>query len=221
LTKPGSNVREGDYLLAVNGQPLRGDDDVDRLFENTAGKQTTIRVGAKPDGSGARDVTVVPVPNEFRLRNLDWIERNRREVSVDPPLAIYGPKVMIINQFAGSGGDALPWYFRKSRLGPLVGVRTWGGLVGIGGYPTLIDGGSVTAPRAAIGGLHGQWEVEGVGIPPDIEIEQDPRGVRQGRDPQLEAAIAKALQLLRDHPVPVYHRPPYQNHHPVLPPPGT
>jgi tricorn protease len=140
---------------------------------------------------------------------------------VDPPLAIYGPKVMIVNEFAGSGGDALPWYFRKSNLGPIVGVRTWGGLVGIGGYPTLIDRGTVTAPRAAIGGLHGQWEVEGVGIAPDIKVEQDPRAVREGRDPQLDAAIAEALRLLRDHPIPTYRRPPYPNHHPVLPPPGT
>ncbi len=292
LTQPGSTVRVGDYLLAVNGQPLRGDDDVYRLFENTAGKQTTISVGPQPDGSHARDVTVIPVADEFRLRNLDWIERNRREVDrrsggklayvylpdteyrgftnfnryyfaqigkqgvilderfneggqvadyivdylkrtplaivaprdgrgfVDPPLGIYGPKVMIINQFAGSGGDALPWLFRKLHLGPLVGVRTWGGLVGIGDYPNLIDGGTVTAPRTAIGGLHGQWEVEGVGVAPDIEVEQDPRAVRAGNDPQLDAAIAEAMRLLREHPVPVYRRPPYPNHHPVLPPPG-
>jgi tricorn protease len=139
---------------------------------------------------------------------------------VDPPLAIYGPKVMLINQFAGSGGDALPWYFRKAELGPLVGVRTWGGLVGIGGYPTLIDGGTVTAPRTAIGGLHGRWEVEGIGIPPDVMVTQDPHAVREGHDPQLEAAVAKAMQLLRDHPIPTYRKPPYPDHHPVLPPPG-
>src|SRR5579863_9323158 len=75
--------------------------------------------------------------------------------------------LMIINEMSGSGGDALPWYFRKAGLGPLVGKRTWGGLVGIGGYPELIDGGRVTAPRAAIYGLNGDWEVENHGIPPD------------------------------------------------------
>jgi len=84
-----------------------------------------------------------------------------------------------------------------------------------------MDGGGVTAPRAAIGGLHGQWEVEGHGIAPDVEVWQDPKLVREGRDPQLEAAIAKALQLLREHPLPVYRAPPYPDHHPVLPAPGT
>jgi tricorn protease len=79
----------------------------------------------------------------------------------------------------------------------------------------------VTAPRAAIGGLHGQWEVEGHGIAPDVEVWQDPKLLREGHDPQLEAAIAKALQLLREHPLPVYHAPPFPDHHPVLPGPGT
>jgi tricorn protease len=138
--------------------------------------------------------------------------------SLDPLMAIYGPKVMIINQFSGSGGDALPWLFRKAHLGPLVGVRTWGGLVGIGGYPQLIDGGSVTAPRIAIGGLHGHWEVENHGIPPDIDVWQDPKLVREGHDPQLEAAVREAMELLRRHPLPHYQPPPYPNHHPVLPP---
>jgi tricorn protease len=133
--------------------------------------------------------------------------------ALDPPLAIFGPKVMIINQFSGSGGDAMPWYFRKAKLGPLVGVRTWGGLVGIGGYPPLMDGGSITAPRIAIGGLHGNWEVEGHGIPPDIEVMQDPRLVREGHDPQLEAAVQTALRLLREHPPQRFSPPPYPKHH--------
>jgi tricorn protease len=289
LTQPGADVHVGDYLLAVNGHALTSAQNIYAAFEETAGKQTILKVGASADGSGSRDVTVVPVGSEAGLRNLDWIEGNRRKVDqlsggklayvylpdtgfggftnfnryffaqvgkegailderfnqggqiadyiidylnrtpksilvprdgkpiLDPPLAIYGPKVMIINQYAGSGGDALPWYFRKANLGPLVGERTWGGLVGIGGYPTLIDGGSVTAPRVAIGGLHGQWEVEGHGIPPDIEVWQDPKLIREGHDPQLEAAVKKAMELLRQHPVPTYHPPPYTDHHPVLP----
>lgn len=139
------------------------------------------------------------------------------KMMVDPPLAIYGPKVMIINQFAGSGGDAMPWYFRKSKLGPLVGMRTWGGLVGIGGYPALLDGGSVTAPRVAISGLHGRWEVEGEGIPPDIEVWQNPELVRNGHDPQLETAVNTALHLLREHPVPSFKAPAYPNHNPRIP----
>jgi tricorn protease len=133
-------------------------------------------------------------------------------------MAIFGPKVMIINQFAGSGGDALPWIFRKKHAGTLVGERTWGGLLGIGGYPVLLDGGSVTAPRFAIGGLTGQWEVEGHGIAPDVEVWQDPKLIREGHDPQLEKAVAIAMQQLKEHPLPHYEVPPYTDHHPVLPP---
>jgi tricorn protease len=130
-----------------------------------------------------------------------------------PSEAIYGPKVMIINEMSGSGGDALPWYFRKAGLGPLVGKRTWGGLVGIGGYPELIDGGRVTAPRAAIYGLQGDWEVENHGIPPDIEVELDPAAWRQGHDAQLEKAIEVVMQQLKEHPLPEIKRPAYPNYH--------
>ncbi|MEJ2007573.1 MAG: PDZ domain-containing protein [Acidobacteriota bacterium] len=135
----------------------------------------------------------------------------------EPLESIYGPKVMIINQFSGSGGDALPWYFRKAKIGPLVGVRTWGGLVGIGGYPQLMDGGRVMAPRWAIYGLHGHWEVEGHGIAPDYEVQMDPKLWREGHDPQLEKAVSVALQLLKEHPLPKYPRAPYPNHHQQLP----
>jgi tricorn protease len=130
-----------------------------------------------------------------------------------PSEAIYGPKVMIINEMSGSGGDALPWYFRKAGIGPLIGKRTWGGLVGIGGYPELIDGGSVTAPRAAIYGLNGEWEVENHGIPPDIDVELDPAPWRQGHDAQLEKAIEVVMQELKEHPLPEIKRPPYPNYH--------
>lgn len=290
LTQPGVNVKAGEYLLAVNGRELYGTENVFSFFRNLAGKQTALTVGSNPDGSGSRQVTVVPIPDEHGLRNLDWIESNRRKVDelsggklayvylpdtarggftnfnryffsqvdkqgaviderfnhggelsdyiimylmrkpmaitegrygktyLEPPEAIFGPKVMIINQFSGSGGDALPWYFRKEQIGPLVGVRTWGGLVGIGGYPVLMDGGRVTAPRWAIGGLNGHWQVENHGIPPDIEVWQDPKLVSKGHDPQLEAAVAEALKLLKAHPLPHYAPPPYPNHHPQLPP---
>lgn len=132
---------------------------------------------------------------------------------VSPSEAIYGPKVMIINEMAGSGGDALPWYFRKAGLGPLIGKRTWGGLVGIGGYPQLLDGGGVTAPRAAIYGLKGEWEVENHGIPPDYEVDLDPAAFRQGHDAQLEKAIEVVMQLLKEHPQPQYPHPAYPNYH--------
>jgi len=285
LTLPGINVTVGEYLLAVNGRELYATDNLYSFFEGTAGKQTVIRVGAKPDGSDGRDVTVVPVDSEHGLRNIDWIETNRRKVDElsdckiayiympntagagydnfnryfyaqldkqgvvlderyneggyiadyivnvlgqkilsgaierdgepvhDPEGAIFGPKAMIINQSAGSGGDAMPWYFRKAQLGTLVGVRTWGGLVGIGGYPTLIDGGTVTAPRYAIYGLHGQWEVEGHGIPPDVEVEELPKDVAAGHDMQLEKAVAIVMEQLKEHPVVPPPIPPYPNYH--------
>lgn len=139
------------------------------------------------------------------------------EESLEPAGAIFGPRVMIINQHAGSGGDALPWMFRKEHLGTLVGTRTWGGLVGIGGYPTLIDGGRITAPRFALYGTQGQWEVENQGIPPDVEVEQNPEQVRLGHDPQLERAVAIALGQLQQHPPERFARPAYPDHKPVLP----
>jgi len=135
----------------------------------------------------------------------------------EPYTAIFGPKVMIINQFAGSGGDAMPWYFRKQKVGPLVGVKTWGGLVGIGGYPDLMDGGTVMAPREAIYGLEGQWEVENVGISPDVEVELDPKAVREGHDPQLERAVKLAMELLEKNPPKEYRRPAYPDYKPKLP----
>ena len=130
------------------------------------------------------------------------------------PAAIDGPKVMIINESAGSGGDALPWYFRKAKLGTLIGTRTWGGLVGIGGYPSLLDGGHVTAPRIALYGTEGQWEVENVGLSPDVTVDLDPKLWRQGHDAQLEKAVAVALAALEKNPPPQHKRPPYPNYHP-------
>jgi tricorn protease len=113
----------------------------------------------------------------------------------------------------------MPWYFRKANIGPLVGVRTWGGLVGIGGYPVLMDGGRITAPRWAISGLNGHWEVENHGIKPDVRVWQDPKLVRQGHDPQLEKTVEILMQQLREHPQPKYKQPPYPDYHPTLPPP--
>ncbi|MGC9995166.1 MAG: PDZ domain-containing protein [Terriglobia bacterium] len=289
LTQPGVDVKEGEYLLAVNGRELHGTDEVYSFFLETAGQQTVLKVGPNPDGSGSRQVTVVPVDDEGGLRNLYWIESNRRKVDqltggkvayvylpdtsvggytnfnryffaqmgkdaaviderfnhggfladfiVDylrrpmlsrimtregkdqssPTGAIYGPKVMIVNQFAGSGGDALPWYFRKLEIGPIVGERTWGGLVGIGGYPPLLDNGYVMAPRDAIYGLKGEWEVENHGIKPDIEVSMDPKAVREGHDPQLEKAVETVMDLLKQHPIPDYAKPAYPDYHPVMP----
>jgi tricorn protease len=285
LLQPGAGVKEGEYLLAVNGREVRAGESVYRPFEGTAGKQTIIRVGPKPDGEGARDVTVVPIPSERQLRNLAWVDANRRKVDqlsggkvayiyvpdtstegfarfnryffaqtdrpaaviderfngggqladhiidyLSQPLrnyvmgregddvafprgAIRGPKAMIVNERAGSGGDYLPYTFRQAKLGPLVGKRTWGGLVGIGGYPTLIDGGMVTAPRMGIWFPNGRWDVENRGVAPDVEVEYDPELVRAGKDPQLEKAVALVLAELEKNPPTEPKRPPFPNYH--------
>ncbi len=285
LTQPGANVKEGEYLLEVNGQDLKGDAEVYALFEGTAGKQTILKVGPTPDGKGSREVTVVPIESERMLRNLAWVDGNRRAVDkathgkvayvyvpdtsaqgyirfnryffaqagrdavivderfnggglladhiVDylrqpirnyastreghdqqfPTSAIPGPKVMLINEMAGSGGDYLPYTFRQSGLGPLVGKRTWGGLVGIGGYPPLIDGGSVTAPRWGIWFPNGRWDVENRGVAPDVEVEFDPKLVREGKNPQLDKAIEIVTGELAKHPVTHPHRPAFPNYY--------
>jgi len=290
LTQPGVDVRAGEYLLAVNGRPLHAADNVYRAFQQTAGKQTVLRVGPDPTGEGARDVTVVPVPSELGLRHLAWIEGNRRKVDelsggrlayvylpdtagggftnfnryffaqvdkqgavlderynhggqladyiVDhlrrrvlsrlatregedyssPSQVLDGPKAMIISRFSGSGGDAMPWYFRKLGIGPLIGERTWGGLIGIGLYPPLMDGGAVMAPRWAIYGTEGEWEVENHGVAPDIEVWQDPALVRQGHDPQLETTVEVLLEELAKNPPPTYARPAYPDYEPTFPP---
>ncbi len=116
-----------------------------------------------------------------------------------PSASIQGPKVMIIDETAGSGGDMLPWMFRKFEVGTLVGKRTWGGLVGTVGFPELMDGGSVTAPNLAIWTKDG-FIVENVGVAPDIEVEQWPADVIRGRDPQLEKAIEVAMKELEKNP---------------------
>jgi tricorn protease len=290
LTQPGVNVKAGEYLLAAGGRNLTANDNVYRFFESTANKQVVIKVGPNPDGSNSREVTVVPVASETGLRNLAWIEGNRRKVAemsggklayvylpntafdgyasfqryffaqtdkegavIDerfngggllsdyvvehltrrllnriafregedwntPAGAIYGPKAMLINENAGSGGDALPWYFKKLKIGPLVGKRTWGGLVGVAGSPPLMDGGFVAAPSSALYGLNGDWEVENVGIAPDIEVDLDPAAWRQGRDPQLERAVEYLLEDLKKNPRPQYKRPAYPNYHQNNPP---
>jgi len=126
-----------------------------------------------------------------------------------PSASIQGPKVMIINETAGSGGDLLPWMFRKFKLGPLVGKRTWGGLVGTLGFPVLMDGGRVTAPNLAIWTEEGGFEVENVGVPPDIKVEQWPKDVIAGRDPQLEKAIEVVMAALEKNPPKTPKRPPF------------
>ena len=129
-----------------------------------------------------------------------------------PQASILGPKVMITNEFSGSGGDAMPWYFREAQLGPLVGKRTWGGLVGIGNIPVLMDGAHVTSPSFGFFNPQGQWDVENHGVQPDFEVDMDPKPVSEGHDPQLEKAVSLALEELAKHPAPEPHKPEYPNY---------
>ena len=114
-----------------------------------------------------------------------------------PNAGIFGPKVMLINEMAGSGGDMLPYMFQKRKIGPLVGTKTWGGLVGIWDVPALIDGGTITAPRGGFYNVDGKWDIENIGVSPDIIVEQEPKLVSEGHDPQLEKAVEVALDLLK------------------------
>ncbi len=118
-----------------------------------------------------------------------------------PSAGIWGPKVMIINEMAGSGGDLMPWMFRYRKIGPLVGKRTWGGLVHTADTPTFVDGGSMIAPRGGFFTRDGKWAVENEGTPPDIDVENWPKDVIAGHDPQLERAVAEGLRLLKEKPL--------------------
>jgi tricorn protease len=281
LTAPGVNVKEGDFLLAVNGKELKAPTEVYSVFENTAGKLVDITVGPTADGKNSRTVTVEPIASEYNLRNMDWVEGNLKKVEkatggrvgyvhvrdtaaggmadfkryffpqVDkealiiderfnsggqiadyyidilrrpfasywaprygadnrsPSAAVFGPKVMIIDEGAGSGGDMLPYMFRKFGLGKLVGKRTWGGLVGISGYPVLMDGGTVTAPSFAIWDPEGGFIVENEGVAPDVDVTMWPKDLIAGKDPQLEKAIEIALEELKKNPPKKDARPEY------------
>ncbi len=184
-----------------------------RYFYSQIGKDAVIIDERFNHGGAIADFIVDQLKKTPQM-----INRSREgEDMIEPAQAIFGPKVMLVNEHSGSGGDALPWMFKKAAIGPLVGMRTWGGLVGISGYPPLIDGGSITAPRWGLFGTGGEWEVENIGIAPDIEVQQDPQLMREGGDPQLERGIAVALQLLAKSPPLKLKRAPAPDRHPVLP----
>jgi tricorn protease len=147
------------------------------------------------------------IVNELDRRLMGYFALRDGVPTTSPEAGIYGPKVMLINESAGSGGDALPYYFHLRKIGPLVGKRTWGGLVGTTGVPQTIDGGGITAPGLAFYDLNGKWAVENEGIVPDIEVEYTPADVIKGHDPQLERAVAEAMRLLEQAPVKRLPRP--------------
>ncbi|HUU29756.1 MAG TPA: S41 family peptidase [archaeon] len=261
LTEPGMNVSEGDYLLAVDGEPLTARTNPWSLLEGKAGKTVSLTVGGSPDISKTRTIMVSPISDEQPLRYLEWVETNRRKVAqatddkvgylhipnmgfeglnefvkrfyaqigkqalvIDvryngggfvsqmilerlrrriigmgaprnaapetyPQAAFEGPMVCLINQYSASDGDIFPYFFRKYGLGPLVGRRTWGGVVGIRGYSTLVDGGYITRPEFATFSTESKWIMENEGVAPDYEVDNLPEDVIAGRDPQLEKAI--------------------------------
>jgi tricorn protease len=182
----------------------------DKYFQGQVGKEGLI-VDERYNGGG-----FIPTffTEKLERNMLNLLSRRDGKDQPIPGAAIYGPKVMIVNELAGSGGDAFPWYFHKENLGPIVGERTWGGLVGISRNIPLMDGGSVTAPEFAFwapdkNGSH--WVVENHGVDPDVVIEQRPDLVVSGRDPQLEKAIELAKQALEKMPPPPT-RPKFPHH---------
>jgi tricorn protease len=180
-----------------------------RYFFAQIGREGAV-IDERFNGGGAAADYVI----DYLRRPLQnyWLTREGQDFTT-PVGAIFGPKAMIINMYAGSGGDALPWYFRDAKLGPLVGTRTWGGLVGIYDYPNLMDGGSVTAPRVAFYNRTGDWEIENHGVAPDYEVELTPKEWAGEHDPQLERAVALVMDSLKKNPLPVAKRPAFPNYH--------
>ena len=147
------------------------------------------------------------IVNELSRPLMGYFARRDGTPSPSPTVGIYGPKVMVVNESAGSGGDALPYYFKQQKIGPVVGTRTWGALVGTLGIPATIDGGGITAPSLAFYDVNGRWAVENEGVAPDIEVEITPADATAGRDPQLERAVQEAMKLLEQSPVKRVPRP--------------
>jgi tricorn protease len=280
LTEPGVNVKEGEYLIAVNGRALRAPQNPYEAFRDTAGENVTLRVNSKPSEDGSRAVTVKPIASEARLRELDWITTNRHKVdqatggrvgyvyipnmggpgldefvkqyfpqirkegmildvryngggfvdpliferlrriligmnsarnfddSTEPQVVFWGSQVCITNEYAASDGDIFTNLFKQYKLGPVIGMRTWGGVRGIRGEIPLLDGGYITRPEFSAYGLDSQWVVENHGVQPDIVIDNTPDLVMSGHDPQLEKAIEVVLKDMQDHPRSLPARPP-------------
>ena len=272
LRQPGLKVKEGDWLLAVNGRPLDTAKDPWAAFLGLADKDVFLTVNDKPVLEGAHDVLVQPIASESWVRQYAWVEKNRRLVDeasggqigyiyvlntategqnqlarqfraqvhkpgliIDerwngggqipdrfvellarkvsnyyavrdgrdwqsPSIAHTGPKAMLTNGWSGSGGDCFPFLFRQMQLGPLIGTRTWGGLIGMTGAPRLVDGGEVTVPTFSIYDRTGKWIIEGYGVDPDITVPEDPAQLAEGRDPQLERAIEEVQKALQANP---------------------
>jgi tricorn protease len=274
LTEVGVEAAVGDYVVAIDGEPLRPDEDPYRLLRHKADRPVTLTLSPSPDARAARDVTFQPITSEADLVYLEWVETNRRRVEertggrvgylhvpnmgaegirefikwyypqvekeglvidvrangggnvssmlIDrlrrellatgfsrnddypttyPRGAVFhGSMVTILDENSASDGDIFPAMFRQAGLGPLIGKRSWGGVIGITNRGTLIDGGQVNVPEFGFNSVTGDWIIEGYGVDPDIEVDQDPVAVIQGRDPQLERAVQEVLRLMRENP---------------------
>jgi len=279
LTEIGVNVKVGDYVLAIDGEELKANDDPYRLLRNKADNPVSLTVNSKPSMEGSRTVSYRPIADETNLIYLDWITRNRKKVEeatngrvgyihipdmgangirefikwyypqidkeglvVDvrangggnvsrmlierlrrkvlginysrtdeigntyPDGVFIGPMVALLDQNSASDGDIFPWMFREASLGPLIGKRSWGGVVGITNRGLLIDGGNIFVPGSALANKNGEWIIEGYGVDPDIEVDNDPAATIAGRDPQLERGIAEVMAKLKN-PVKLPGRP--------------
>jgi tricorn protease len=272
LTEVGVHANVGDYVLAIDGEPLNGSDNPYRLLQHKT-NPITLTLNSTTKMSGAREVKYDPIFSESNLLYLEWTEGNRQKVyeatdgrvgymhipdmgangiyefikafysqikkegmvvdvrangggnvsqwiierldtkllgtrfgySSDKPrtypyTVFHGNKVCLINQTSASDGDIFPHYFREAGLGPLIGKRTWGGVVGISSRGPLLDGGVVYVPLSATNNVKGEYIIEGKGVTPDIEVENDPASVIAGRDPQLERGIQEVLKMMEENP---------------------
>ncbi|MGD0341690.1 MAG: PDZ domain-containing protein, partial [Bacteroidales bacterium] len=272
LTEQGVDVKEGDYLISIDGKEVTTADNPYSFLENKANKTVEIKVNDKPSAADARTSLIKPVSSELELFYFNWVNerramvdklsggrigyihvpntsvegnrelfhgmyayfdkealiideryngggfipdrmadlldrhtlaywhRNGLEPGKSPAVANDGPKVMLINGYSSSGGDAFPYFFRKLGLGKLIGTRTWGGLVGISGNAGLVDGGYIAVPQFGVFDADEGWIIEGKGITPDIEVVDRPEQLAKGIDPCVEKAVEVLLQELKDKP---------------------
>ncbi len=279
LDQPGVDVKEGDYLLKVNGHDVDITKDPWAAFQGLADEVVTLTIGKAENISDTNEIIVKPMSSEQELRYLAWVEENRKKVELatdgkvgyvyvpstgydgqselvrqfvpqrtkegmiiderfnsggqipdrfielmnrplynfwtrrdcstwqTPYVSHIGPKVMLMNGWSGSGGDAFPYYFKKAGLGPLIGKRTWGGLIGYSDNPKPIDGGFIAAPTFAIWSTDGKWEIEGYGVDPDYDLDNEPHMLAKGCDQQLDKAIEVILKKLKENPVKIPSQP--------------
>lgn len=273
LERADLDVAEGDYILAINGQPLHADENIFRRLTLPGNQAVALTVASSPGGSNSREILVEPVSGETSLFYLDWVVGNYRRVTeatdgrvgyiyvpdmgpdgireftkwfygqidregliIDvrsngggnvsamlierlsrrplslgysrtmpnattyPQQAFNGHMAAVLDENSASDGDIFPWQFRNAGLGPLIGKKSWGGVTGITDHGPLIDGGSVSVPEFGFLNIDGEWVIEGVGVEPDIEVDNDPASVIAGEDPQLQRAIDEVMQRIESDP---------------------